>query len=707
MSIRTGIRAGVVILLALAVVPAVAPEHASAATAVDCTANPAALQPAIDAAAAGETLAVTGDCVAAFAVYGQGFVIDKELTLQGDGSTKLHAFGNNFGVVLEVPPGVGNVHLNDLTLVDGDWDDSSRAAGLTIYAGADVTLTRVTVTDNFGTGGIANAGHLTLNDSTVSANSAGDYGEPRGCGGGIRNGGTLTLNDSTVSGNHASGTSGDGGAVGQGGGICNLGTLTITRSTVSQNSVSGSGTPRSDKAAGGGIANLAGTATITDSIVSENGAGTDHDASGGGISNKATLTITDSTIDGNTARAGGLDPLGAKGGGISNDGGDLTLIRSTVSGNAATLIPSANPVLAWGGGIWNGTRLEVIDLELTSFPGTITMTDSTVGGNTARTEGELDTSVDVRGGGVVNGDSASLVVTNSTVSGNSVEAQAPGQFGNAFGQGGGMELVAGTASLINTTISDNAVAASAGMSATTVAGGIHIGTASVSMDAAILAGNDGSSEPDCAGSVTADYSLVEDPSGCTVTGANNMTGVDPLLGALQGNGGPTPTMLPDAASPVVNAIPTGSCPEPADQRGLPRPKGSGCDIGATEFARGFFARLCTIRGTSGGDDITGTEGDDYICGFAGGDTIDGEGGHDIINGGPGPDTVTVGIDDDTVYGGAGNDLLISTGGNDLLKGGYGRDNLNAVDGVDGNATLDGGRGADICQADPGDVLLSC
>lgn len=68
---------------------------------------------------------------------------------------------------------------------------------------------------------------------------------------------------------------------------------------------------------------------------------------------------------------------------------------------------------------------------------------------------------------------------------------------------------------------------------------------------------------------------------------------DPQLGVLAPNGGPTWTLMPDATSPVTDIVPTsgGTC-WPRDQRGIPRPWGSGCDAGAVErsdvlFMNGF------------------------------------------------------------------------------------------------------------------------
>jgi hypothetical protein len=58
---------------------------------------------------------------------------------------------------------------------------------------------------------------------------------------------------------------------------------------------------------------------------------------------------------------------------------------------------------------------------------------------------------------------------------------------------------------------------------------------------------------------------------------------DPLLGALADNGGPTQTMALGAGSPAIDAN-TESCPPPLiDQRGVARPQGVACDIGAFEL----------------------------------------------------------------------------------------------------------------------------
>jgi len=67
---------------------------------------------------------------------------------------------------------------------------------------------------------------------------------------------------------------------------------------------------------------------------------------------------------------------------------------------------------------------------------------------------------------------------------------------------------------------------------------------------------------------------------------------DPGLGELADNGGPTPTLLPAATSPLVNFIPIAACgggdelaefAVTTDQRGIARPQDVGCEIGSVEL----------------------------------------------------------------------------------------------------------------------------
>src|SRR5204863_3800632 len=77
--------------------------------------------------------------------------------------------------------------------------------------------------------------------------------------------------------------------------------------------------------------------------------------------------------------------------------------------------------------------------------------------------------------------------------------------------------------------------------------------------------------PDFSGAVTANFSLLSNSSGATITGSNNLLNVDPLLAPLADNGGPTLTHQPLAGSPLIDK---GSNPANLanDQRGAGYPR---------------------------------------------------------------------------------------------------------------------------------------
>lgn len=107
-----------------------------------------------------------------------------------------------------------------------------------------------------------------------------------------------------------------------------------------------------------------------------------------------------------------------------------------------------------------------------------------------------------------------------------------------------------------------------------------------------MAGNNATNAgPNCSGTLSSQgHNLIQNATGCAITGdlTGNFTGQDPLLGPLQDNGGPTFThaLLPGSAA--VDVIPAADCtdsegnPVGTAQRGIARPQGVVCDIGAFE-----------------------------------------------------------------------------------------------------------------------------
>jgi predicted outer membrane repeat protein len=252
------------------------------------------------------------------------------------------------------------------------------------------------------------------------------------------------------------------------------------------------------------------------------------DSGGGGIWNVGTMMLTNSTVSGNTSES--------IGGGVYNyETGTLTLTNSTVSGNSAT-VGCCEPN-TFGGGIVN--------------VGTLTLTNSTVSGNTALGQGE--------GGGIYNQGTLTLT-NNSTVSGNTAPS------------GGGISNLNGTLTLTNSTVSGNTADARGG--------GIYTeGTLTLTNT---LVDND------CDGTTTVSGGGNLESPGDTCgfnqpTDQVNVTAEDLNLGPLQDNDGPTQTHALLPGSVALDAIAEAMCEVNTDQRGVTRPQGPACDVGAFEL----------------------------------------------------------------------------------------------------------------------------
>ncbi|GAB5519161.1 MAG: hypothetical protein RhofKO_14120 [Rhodothermales bacterium] len=259
-------------------------------------------------------------------------------------------------------------------------------------------------------------------------------------------------------------------------------------------------------------------------------------------------TILDGfTIVGGNASGGGS---AARGGGLYVSGGAPVLRALTVADNAAS---------SQGGGLYMLSSLATLSANLFTrnaaqdggglytFSGGYTLTTSTFVGNTASDEG----------GAIYNRSNSPTLHAVTLVS-------------NTAGR--------------------------------TVGGGIYNEDSGGNYTGVILwANEDGGGNTDDTAqlyksssvrSLTVGSSIVQGGLSSRVGDGGNNRFADPLLGALQNNGGPTLTMLPGFGSPAVDA---GSCAGiTTDQRGQPRPVdapdvtnvGDGCDIGAVEAQLG-------------------------------------------------------------------------------------------------------------------------
>jgi hypothetical protein len=278
------------ILVLCAVVGSVEPTVARAATSsISCPEDD--LQAALDAAAPGDTLHVSGTCPGLF-------TIAKRLTLVGGPGATLD--GGDAGTTLTVT-------AHDRVLL----------RGLTITGGSDV---------GGGDGaGIRNAGRLVIRGSYLTGNG-GDLESSKG--GAISNSGSLEIHGSILRRN------GFNGFFSQGGGIYNTGDVSIWGSTLRHNGaydggnlwnagvalVQGSTIGNGFSAGAGGIEN-SGRLTLTNSTVVNN-----ESFFIGGIDNSGIAQITNTTITGNGGAVGGL----------TSNGGTMTLTNTTVSANIGT-----------------------------------------------------------------------------------------------------------------------------------------------------------------------------------------------------------------------------------------------------------------------------------------------------------------------------------------------------------------------------------
>ncbi len=243
--------------------------------------------------------------------------------------------------------------------------------------------------------------------------------------------------------------------------------------------------------------------------------------------------------------------------------GSPAVLDGTASGTVVTV--AADGVTLHDLTIENGA------LGVYNSEGALTLTDSTVSGNSTRAEPYA---------GIWNYYDSTTTVIDSTISKNS-----------GAGVGAGIYNI-GTMTVIASTIAGN------------TGGGIYSGQAvSASLGATIVADNSGRNcdAYDAASLDSAGYNLTSDNNGtaCSFTAATDLVDKNPLLGHLAGNGGPTQTMLPAPKSPAADVIPrsvtlrgVAVCPG-TDQRGAARPgRGeTGCTIGAAEA--GFTSPTAT------------------------------------------------------------------------------------------------------------------
>jgi hypothetical protein len=304
---------------------------------------------------------------------------------------------------------------------------------------------------------------------------------------------------------------------------------------------------------GGNLRITGGTVTIDD-VAATLGSAAAGQGGAGVYVGGGTVTMTNVRIASNTAPGSSQYQTGA---GLFVDeyyaDTDLTITGGTIADNIATSYNGGGIAVVPSGGRTLTVRLADLTISGNQTPGegggiyqqggTLTLTRSLVTGNSAP----------YGGGMFVTG---TTVVTNSTISGN----------GN--GVGAGIQMESGSITLASSTVVNQ---------------WLQVGMAQMTLRGNLLAGGTYCGTPFSTtyAFVNGGYNLDSGTSCQFGTANHSQSGIDPQVGALADNGGPTRTHALPPDSPAVNAGGV-DCPA-TDQRGVTRPQGAACDIGAYEY----------------------------------------------------------------------------------------------------------------------------
>jgi parallel beta helix pectate lyase-like protein len=418
---------------------------------------------------------------------------------------------------------------------------------------------------------VAQGASVTLSGLTIG------HGNPRGDGGGIRNLGSLALDGVLVRDNQVSGF--------RGGGVYTTGSLTMKGGAVSGNQALAS----PGGGLGGGVYVFdGGSLTAAGTSFTGNTAG----AVGGGIRDRGAADLDGVTVSGNSAAAGG---------GIAVRGpGSLQLKKSTVSRNA-----SAGASRTGGGGgllAEAGTNLTMIDGLLAGnsvgsgvgggmlvLDGTAALTNDTFSDNSAPV-----------GGAIAQGGAAPAPGTASSAPEQTMQDAIKGIGSLTASENA---AVVGTKEKVRTAPASPAPPEAVTLQSSTAAGNSanfagglfnQLGRM-LTVHSSIVAGNAApGGSPNCSSALTSLGYNVENADDCGFTATGDMQGTNPMLGALGSNGGPTQTLAIFAASPAIDSGDPACPPTAGDQRGVSRPQGARCDIGAFEAVLTTPAALAAV-----------------------------------------------------------------------------------------------------------------
>jgi probable HAF family extracellular repeat protein len=369
-------------------------------------------------------------------------------------------------------------------------------------------------------------------------------------------------------------TAGAGGAI-----FTDGGSVALSHTTFSRNAASNTST---NDGYGGAIAIKDGTLTVSDSTFDQNTVTAGHAGYGGAIFIVyGALQLVDNTFTKNTVHGGDA----ADGGALFVQSLTATIAASTFSGNAATASGSES----FGGAIANETD----GLGVTSS----TFVSNLVSGGNFSNGGAIATNT-------------ALAVSNSTFVAN-----------NAGNAGGAIDNASGL-TITSSTFSGNMAAHTGNTLNNRQNNNVPTMTTSATLTNTIVAASQQSSN--CAGSApfTDGGHNVDTGTSCGFNAAHgSLSNTNPWLDprGLADNGGPTQTILLAAGSPAIDAGDNNQCPA-TDQRGVTRPQGARCDIGAVEVVSNSAPMLTSlspataVAGSS--DTLLTMTGSNFVSGFS-------------------------------------------------------------------------------------------
>lgn len=438
------------------------------------------------------------------------------------------------------------------TIIDANHIDRAFA----VQSGASLSISAVTIE----------------NGASLDA-SPSDHSTDYEYGGAIYNDGTLSVTNSTLDHNEAYGY---GGAIYAGSGAVST---TVSGSDVSYDNV--------EEYYGGGIEVDAGNMSVSNTTV-------DHDAANdyydGGLvwDSTGVGSVTNSAIDYDSGYyAGGLGDyasgsLAVSGSDISHDSGQSAYTESSGGGiyydGSGSLSVTGSSISDDADGFGAGVYL--------AGTGAVTLSQDTLADDSATYyEDSFGGGVDDENGAGAVTMSADTFDSNSGTYGAAVYFEGTSEQltndtfdGNSGYYGASIYLEKAGATLLNDTIAHgNGVEG----------GGIYKPDLATAITNTIVADNQGG---DCydgpAGTSTDKGNNLDSDSTCfgtTPESSGDLVSTDPDLGSLANNGGPTETDALLAGSPAIGGGNNALCPS-TDQRGVPRPQGANCDIGAFEAA---------------------------------------------------------------------------------------------------------------------------